>query len=497
MGNQSGLINQGQNSIAIGNLAGVTNQSANSIILNASGAVQDAYNPGFFVSPVLPQATSTQTSVNLLGYGADGQIVQTGPSIRADGTFNSFSVNSASSVGIGTTATTSKFSVYNSANSQFNVFNGEINMVGSDTAGSSICSWITSNCAGTSTYATSTYGRLGRLTVNYNPSQGGSGSASYSRDWGIDTSGNLFFTHNQSTTQAFNIGNSGIFVQGTTMGTTTANNVGNFGLRISQLTSIQLSAGQIVGQMCFHGWGRSYASSFIRCMTDASNGYDDAGALVFGTSSGGTGAVETMRISTNGNVGIGTTTPGALVHLYGGSVGTQIIFQQAGANYWTMGHNSADGAFYLSSSYSSTANMFVRRDNTTTGWQVYSDYRLKENIVSLDGTDMLERIRKIRPVTFNMRCPNNNSKQIGVIAQDVQEIFPNIVSVSNSTVLDVENPLGISITGFMIPLLSAFQQLDNIVKVQNETIVSLESQLTAQTSQLTEVLSRLAALAPI
>jgi hypothetical protein len=85
MGNQSGVANQGYNSIAIGNLAGVLNQSANSIILNASGSVLDAYNPGLFVSPVATQGTGNQSSVQLLGYGADGQVVQSSPVVLSNG----------------------------------------------------------------------------------------------------------------------------------------------------------------------------------------------------------------------------------------------------------------------------------------------------------------------------------------------------------------------------------------------------------------------------
>jgi len=94
MGNQAGLTNQGYNSMAIGNLAGVLNQSANSIILNASGSALDAYNPGFFVAPIQPHNTGNTTSVNLLGYGADSQIVYTGPSVKTDGSFNPFVITS-------------------------------------------------------------------------------------------------------------------------------------------------------------------------------------------------------------------------------------------------------------------------------------------------------------------------------------------------------------------------------------------------------------------
>lgn len=124
---------------------------------------------------------------------------------------------------------------------------------------------------------------------------------------GINTKGSVGIgTANPSTTLHVN---GMTYIQGPTVSTTTTNVIGNFGLRIVQLTSTQPIVGQIVGQMCFHGWGRPYASSFIRCITDNSNGWDDAGALAFGVSAGGLGAVEAMRISSTANVGIGKTNP--------------------------------------------------------------------------------------------------------------------------------------------------------------------------------------------
>ena len=67
--------------------------------------------------------------------------------------------------------------------------------------------------------------------------------------------------------------------------------------------------------------------------------------------------------------------------------------------------------------------------------------------------------------------------QIGVIAQDVQEIFPGMVSESRTTVLDVENPLGISLTGFVVPLLAAFQELDKEYQTTTQLISSQQSQI--------------------
>lgn len=62
IGYGSGNTNQGQNAIAIGYLAGFNSQTTGSIILNASGSTQDAGNAGFYVNPIRADATSSATS---------------------------------------------------------------------------------------------------------------------------------------------------------------------------------------------------------------------------------------------------------------------------------------------------------------------------------------------------------------------------------------------------------------------------------------------------
>jgi len=83
IGNSAGLINQGQNAIAIGNQAGAANQSAGSIVLNGTGSALNAPMPGLFASPISNASLSSQPTVNLLGYGSDSQIVNTGASVMS------------------------------------------------------------------------------------------------------------------------------------------------------------------------------------------------------------------------------------------------------------------------------------------------------------------------------------------------------------------------------------------------------------------------------
>ena len=58
--------------------------------------------------------------------------------------------------------------------------------------------------------------------------------------------------------------------------------------------------------------------------------------------------------------------------------------------------------------------------NTTT-YSTSSDYRLKENITEIN--DAMERIRRLRPVSFQFKDPNNDIVYDGFLAHEVQEVI--------------------------------------------------------------------------
>ena len=74
----------------------------------------------------------------------------------------------------------------------------------------------------------------------------------------------------------------------------------------------------------------------------------------------------------------------------------------------------------------------VNATNEVTAY--YSDMRLKENIKKLENS--LEKIRKISGVTFNSNelaakyGYDNKSEQVGVIAQEIEEVLPQIVKIA-------------------------------------------------------------------
>ena len=80
LGNAAGLMNQGSYAISIGSYASLMNQPTNSIVLNATGSTLNATTAGLFVGPIQPASATGVSSITLLGYGADNQVVTTGPS---------------------------------------------------------------------------------------------------------------------------------------------------------------------------------------------------------------------------------------------------------------------------------------------------------------------------------------------------------------------------------------------------------------------------------
>lgn len=91
----------------------------------------------------------------------------------------------------------------------------------------------------------------------------------------------------------------------------------------------------------------------------------------------------------------------------------------------------------------------VRGNITAFANNIFSDIRLKNNVKNI--TNGLEIINKLRPVSFTWK--NNNKKTIGFIAQEVEEILPNIVNHNDEYKILAENKI-------IAYLIGAIQELD-------------------------------------
>ncbi len=107
--------------------------------------------------------------------------------------------------------------------------------------------------------------------------------------------------------------------------------------------------------------------------------------------------------------------------------------------------------------------------NTGTYTQV-SDRRMKENIVPMGS--VLEKVLSLRPVEYNYNYLDNAPLTKGFIAQEVQEIFPEMVSVTEETKM-----LALPYDEFGVIAVKAIQEQQQIIENQQEEINALKASI--------------------
>jgi len=127
--------------------------------------------------------------------------------------------------------------------------------------------------------------------------------------------------------------------------------------------------------------------------------------------------------STTGNVGIGTTTPTARLHVVGNSLTSAVIAAQG--DYYRNDWPSGWGGGLVTWDISCSSVYY-------TGLMQRSDKRLKKDIVQLE-TSAVDNLLKLRPVVYRWKDTAWQGDKIhyGFIAQDVEEVFPELVLESS------------------------------------------------------------------
>ena len=110
-------------------------------------------------------------------------------------------------------------------------------------------------------------------------------------------------------------------------------------------------------------------------------------------------------------------------------------------------------------------------DGTTTiagDLSINSDARLKANIISLGST--LARLLQIDGKTYTMKKDENKKQKIGVLAQDIEKVFPELVSESNGV-------KSVNYQGLVPVLINALKEQDSKMNEQEARIERLEKLL--------------------
>jgi hypothetical protein len=190
------------------------------------------------------------------------------------------------------------------------------------------------------------------------------------------------------------------------------------------------------------------------------------GGLVFKYKPNGSGPiVEGMVLSSAGKFGIGTDNPGTKLDVLNNApqvaqfwhtnasrgsyinirnqTGTLCLIGADGQQFMTQETNSI-GLFNTNTgninyytngqrrSYLDSAGRFHAQS-----FGIYSDERIKDNITDVDDEESLEIIKQLQPKNFVMR-ENRDVKRWGFIAQDIEQLVPEVVSSDSTSKLYIK-----------------------------------------------------------
>ena len=116
--------------------------------------------------------------------------------------------------------------------------------------------------------------------------------------------------------------------------------------------------------------------------------------------------------------------------------------------------------------------------NLTGNYGGWSDIRLKENII--DTGPKLQDLLKVRIVNYNLK-ENNSEKLIGVIAQELEEIFPSLVTEIEPSQEDIKAGRTIKYktvkySCFTVMLIKALQEEQEIINKLDTRILALDEE---------------------
>ncbi len=245
-----------------------------------------------------------------------------------------------------------------------------------------------------------------------------------------------------------------------------------------------LSDGQV--GIYYNGNNAGWASIYVNALqSTATSGYGYVRSGILKAYTGltasdnwyvSTGGSSNKRIviQPNGYMGIGTDAPVTnlqLVHDQYVPGGGFTLQQTSNSNRWQ---------FYVSQS-----NNFLRLfyndasmggfDNTNGNYTPVSDMRLKKNIQPINN--MLNVIMELQPKTYQMKADNSpNNISYGLIAQDVEKVLPELITVYNGDDGDgIKDLQMLSYTELIPILIKAMQEQQAIIEDLTKRVQTLEN----------------------
>ena len=197
---------------------------------------------------------------------------------------------------------------------------------------------------------------------------------------------------------------------------------------------------------------------------------------------------EVLNVYGNGKVSIGTSNTGQGTLNVNGSV-VAIGSMDGRTSYARFRYDNRGVAIDVYNSNHYYTEWRTALFNGDSNWDFYSDARLKKNIE--DAESVLDRVLQLRLRRFQWRDQSDDApSEFGVIAQEVQPLFPDLVSTGRPEG-ETEDRMTVGYTAFGTIAMKAIQELKQRT---DEDLYAIEQELKAKDAKIAELETRLAAL---
>ena len=204
-----------------------------------------------------------------------------------------------------------------------------------------------------------------------------------------------------------------------------------------------------------------------------------------GIGSSNSNRANAMTVRKNGNVGIGTTLPGARLHVAGGELRIGSLEELSDGGSFLLQANSilaplTNGNRSLGTSSFRWSVVFATNGTINT-----SDLRDKQNVLPIQYG--LQEVLELRPVSYEWKAAPEEGTKLGLIAQEVQKVVSEVV-VDQEWMTDEESGerrvvpaerLGIFYSDLIPVLIRATQEQQALIEQQNQRIEALEEEMRA------------------
>jgi len=179
-------------------------------------------------------------------------------------------------------------------------------------------------------------------------------------------------------------------------------------------------------------------------------------------------ATERMRITSAGDLVVGgTTSPlseaGRGCISINGSSNSILTYTVGGTIQGYLYHGGSNGNMYLNNSKNNATTYIVSYTGgvylatNATSWTATSDIRLKNIISPIDSA--VDKLSTLNPVVFSWKSDETNKENIGLIAQDVKAVLPQVIDTNK------DGFLGVRYVELVPVLVKAIQELKAEIEI--------------------------------